>query len=80
MVTKRGDEHRERDDEIEVLRRDEDEILAEHAPGGVALEHLVGEIEERRDVEDADQRHRGQPQDAGIRRGDVVIEDAHHAP
>ncbi len=49
-------------------------------PRRIALEHLVREIEERRDVEDPGHRHGRERQDARIRRGHVVVEDAHRSP
>ncbi|MBZ5560259.1 MAG: hypothetical protein LAO77_23630, partial [Acidobacteriia bacterium] len=56
----------QRDDVVHELRRREVEVPHEHARRRRAAEQLVGQIDERRDVEDPDERDEHQHEDAQV--------------
>ena len=75
-----GDEGAEQcgdgNDVVNELRRHQHEELSDHARGRLALEDLVRAVDERRDVEQPEQRQRREPGDADVEPADVAIDQA----
>ncbi len=74
----RRQQHRQRQDVIDVLRRREPEIRPQHVPRRLAAKHLVRQVQECRNVEDAGQRCGCERRHASIQGSDVAIENTNH--